>query len=268
MKSPKEHTLDRLLLGLLDKDNPSYRLASLLVADPEVEAIQDFANSVSIKRLNYNDHGPVHMRQVAYNSVRMLSLLRDAGIHSSLEAEETGTYDDSVCALVLASFLHDLGMSVSRTDHELTGIMIARPIMDRLLSTVFPGDIARRVAIVSVATEAMLGHMANRRISSIEAGLLLVADGCDMEKGRARIPMSISSAPKTGDIHKYSANSIEKVTIGKGKEKPISVDVEMSSDVGYFQIEEVLLPKIAMSPAKPFVEVYAGVSGQERKQYL
>jgi metal-dependent HD superfamily phosphatase/phosphodiesterase len=140
--------------------------------------------------------------------------------------------------------------------------------MDRLLKEVFPNDLGRQIAIMSVATEGILGHMANRRVSSVEAGLLLVADGCDMEKGRARIPMSISTAPKTGDIHKYSANSIEKVAIRKGEEKPILVDVEMSSDVGFFQIEEVLLPKIAMSPAKQYVEVFAGVVGQPKKQYL
>ena len=42
----------------------------------------------------------------------------------------------------------------------------------------------------------------------------------------------------------------------------------MSSDVGFFQIEEVLLPKIDASPAKQYVELYAAVAGQERKCYL
>ena len=42
----------------------------------------------------------------------------------------------------------------------------------------------------------------------------------------------------------------------------------MSTDVGFFQIEEVLLPKVNMSPAKQFIELYAGVTGQETKKYL
>jgi metal-dependent HD superfamily phosphatase/phosphodiesterase len=42
----------------------------------------------------------------------------------------------------------------------------------------------------------------------------------------------------------------------------------MSSDVGFFQVEEVLLPKISMSPAKVYVQVHAGVIGKERKKYL
>ena len=42
----------------------------------------------------------------------------------------------------------------------------------------------------------------------------------------------------------------------------------MSSDVGFFQIEEVLLQKINSSPAKNLVELFAGVDGKETKKYL
>ena len=60
--------------------------------------------------------------------------------------------------------------------------------------------------------------MATHPIHSVEAGIILIADGCDMTKGRARIPLEIPSKPAEGDIHKYSANSIEKVKIGRGNE--------------------------------------------------
>ena len=42
----------------------------------------------------------------------------------------------------------------------------------------------------------------------------------------------------------------------------------MSADVGFFQIEEVLFTKIDSSPAKQYVELYAGVDGEEAKCYL
>lgn len=37
---------------------------------------------------------------------------------------------------------------------------------------------------------------------------------------------------------------------------------------GFFQIEEVLIPKINSSPAKGFVELYARVMENEKKRYL
>lgn len=268
MKSPKEYSLERRFLALFESGSPSARIAKILVDDAEIQAVQDYGNSVSIKRLGYNDHGPVHMRQVAYNATVMLDLLRKAGVKTCLEQEGTGTYDDSLCAVVLASFLHDLGMTIGRQDHELLSCILAQPIIDRILPGVFPDDLQKRVVIRSLALEGIFGHMATRKIHSLEAGLILVADGCDMEKGRARIPMALNTSPKTGDIHKYSANSIENVSLGVGEKLPIKIEVEMSSDVGLFQIEEVLLPKINMSPVKPYIELYAHVTGQEPKQYL
>jgi metal-dependent HD superfamily phosphatase/phosphodiesterase len=71
-----------------------------------------------------------------------------------------------------------------------------------------------------------------------------------------------------GDIHKYSANSIEDVRIQAGKEKPIRIEALMSSEVGLFQIEEVLLGKISASTAKAYIELYAQVHTGEPKRYL
>ena len=89
-----------------------------------------------------------------------------------------------------------------------------------------------------------------------------------MTKGRARIPLAINTTPKVGDIHKYSANAIDRIYIHKGENKPIRIDIEMTGEVGFFQIEEVLITKINMSPSKQFVELYAGVIGEEPKCYM
>ncbi len=268
MKSPKEISIEKKILEALTPGGTARAAAEILMEDAEVQQMQEYANTVSIVRLGYNDHGPVHMRTVTRNAVNMLNLLHDAGIKSSIEAENSGTFDDSLCAVIFAAFLHDLGMAMGRQDHELFSMTLAKPIIERTLEKVFPNNMAKQVVIRSVALEGIIGHMANRRIHSIEAGIILIADGSDMEKGRARIPLVLKTEPKAGDIHKYSANSIESVKITPGDPKSIRISVEMSTDVGFFQIEEVLLPKINMSPAKQFIELYAGIVGQEIKKYL
>jgi len=268
MKSPKEISIERKILENIAPDCAARQVAEILMEDTEVQHMQEYANTVSIVRLGYNDHGPVHMRTVTRNAVIMVNMLHEAGIKTSIEAENSGTLDDSLCAVIFASFLHDLGMAMGRQDHELFSMTLAKPIIERTLERVFPNNTAKQVVIRSVALEGIIGHMANRRINSIEAGILLIADGSDMEKGRARIPMVLNTEPKAGDIHKYSANSIERVQISKGDPKPIRITVEMSTDVGFFQIEEVLLPKVNMSPAKQYIELYAGIVGQGAKKYL
>lgn len=60
----------------------------------------------------------------------------------------------------------------------------------------------------------------------------------------------IGSVALEGDIHKYSANAIERVKISSGEELPLKIEIEMKSEVGFFQVEEVLLIKIQSSPSK------------------
>ncbi len=268
MKSVKESVTETKIIEKLKKYPKCSELVKYIFQDIELQEMQEYANNVSIKRLGFNDHGPVHMRQVAINSIKMLNILHEAGIPTSLEQEEIGTFEDSLCAVVIASLMHDLGMMIGRQGHEEMSVMLALPLIDRTLNAIFKDDIHKRVVIKSLAIEAIIGHMSSRKIHSIEAGILLIADGCDMTKGRARIPMAINTTPKVGDIHKYSANAITKVNIQHGETKPIKIDIEMSAQVGFFQIEEVLFTKIDSSPAKQFIELYAGVDGEERKRYL
>ncbi len=268
MKSIKELSTETKILDRLKNIPVCLEMVKYLFADEELQEMQEYANNVSIRRLGFNDHGPVHMRQVVGNAIKMLNILHEAGIRTSIEIEEIGTFEDSMCAVILAGLMHDLGMAIGRQGHEEMSVLLAQPIIDRTLLHVFPDNLHRRVIIKSVATEAIIGHMSSRKIHSIEAGILLIADGCDMTKGRARIPMAINTTPKVGDIHKYSANAINRIGIHRGERKPIKIDIEMSGDVGFFQIEEVLLTKIDSSPSKEYVELYAGVAGQERKCYL
>lgn len=288
MKSPKEINLEEKILDSLfpeklNGETVPYEVAKILIDDPEIAEIQNYANHVSIVRLGYNDHGPVHMRTVARNCIKMMKILHEAKIETSLEKEKIGTFTDSLTAVLLASFMHDLGMTVGRQDHELYSVTIALPIIDRILKQVLKDDLQRRIVIRSVAMEGIVGHMGTHKIHSLEAGMILIGDGCDMTKGRARIPIALFNGAKVGDIHKYSANSIEKVKIFNGLEsdraqelkseanseiKPICIEVEMSSEVGFFQIEEVLIQKINSSPVRPYISLYAGITGQEFKKYL
>jgi metal-dependent HD superfamily phosphatase/phosphodiesterase len=271
MKSGKELALDTMILEKVRSfslSGKTERLAELFLGDDEIQAVQDYANVVSIVRLKYNDHGPVHIRTVALNSLIMLELLRQADVKTNLEKEETGDFEDSLAAVLCGAFLHDMGMSVGRQDHELFSVYISYPVLTRLLSEVYGKDIRKQAIIRSLAIETISGHMGTRTIHSLEAGIVQVADGCDMKKGRARIPLAIAESPHVGDIHQYSAHAIEGLTIKAGRERPIAIEVNMSSEVGLFQVEEVLLNKIASGTAKSYIELYAILNGSEPKRYL
>ncbi|MBN2017589.1 MAG: phosphohydrolase [Candidatus Cloacimonetes bacterium] len=265
-KTHKQQNLEKTIISHLK--GKAKEIAEHIFEDEEVQALQDYANTVSIKRLGYNDHGPVHMRKAALNALKMFDLLHKAGIKFNLENENLGTVEDSQVSVLMASLLHDVGMSSTRDHHEIIGIIIAEPIIQRILDVIYGKDIHRKCILKSMVIEGIFGHMATEKIYSLEAGLVLIGDGCDMEKGRSRITTLLSQQPRVGDIHKYSASSIQKVNILKGEKKPIKILIEMSQSAGFFQIEEVLFPKIVSSPVKPYIELYGQVKNKDMMQYL
>lgn len=277
-KSPKEQYVEKQIRDLVTRmvsettgdDDLPLRLWNLILDDADMKAIQDYANTVSITRLGLNDHGPVHMKTVCLNVLNMLFILHQTGVQTSLQKEQSGVFADSVCAVMLSALLHDSGMTIGRKDHELYSGIISYTLIDSLLKRLLPenNDIMRRTVIRSVAMEGILGHMGNRPIHTIEAGLIQIADGCDMIKGRARIPLEIQTKPTEGDIHKYSANSIQKVRLTQGEERPLRICIEMTSEVGFFQVEGVLIPKIMTSPAKHLIELHANIVGEKAKRYI
>ena len=158
MKSVKEISVESKILKRLQSHPLCLELAQYLFEDGELQEMQDYANNVSIKRLGYNDHGPVHMRQVAANSIKMLNILHECGIKTSLEKEEIGTFEDSMCAVILAGLMHDLGMMIGRQGHEEMSVILAKPLVERALMHILPNDLHRRVVIRSLVIEAIIGR--------------------------------------------------------------------------------------------------------------
>jgi len=278
VKSQKEQIVEEKLIKLVnemvarysDRDELPRAIITYMLASDEIKSLQDYANIVSISRLGFNDHGPVHMKIVCRNALKMLRILHDAGIKTSIEQDSVGSFSDSMSAVIIAALLHDTGMTIARKSHELYSGIVSYSIINTVLQAVLPhdSDVMRRTVISSTAMECIIGHMGTYPIHSIEAGVILAADGCDMTKGRARISLDILTKCAEGDIHKYSAHAIEKVSILPGEESPLKIEVQMTSEVGLFQVEEVLIPKLQSSSIKPLIELYAGVDGEDVKRYL
>ena len=264
--TPKEKSLDRVLLNrTTGKVNT---LLKRLLSDQEINLTHSYANVVSVRRLGYNDHGPVHARITTYNALKILRLLHEGGIKTSLEAEFVSDYEASQVAVALGCFLHDTGMGVTREAHEWHSVNLMDPHIVRYLEWLYPDDQALRVVIRAMAHEIIVGHMAHVRVHSIEAGTVLVADGTDMTKGRSLIPLNLQLDPEVGDMHRFSANTISKVEILKGERKPVRVSIQMDNPTGLFQIEEVLMGKVKASPIMKHLEIEARIDGQEPRLYL
>ena len=237
------------------------RLWRLLTGDEEVEALLRMANINAVTRLLYNDHGPMHARIVAGSALEIASILFDSGLlPSSVEHGTASDVEQARAIILAAAYLHDIGNSLHRDNHEFAGSLMAVQILDRIFPEVFPDEPRRRLKMMEmeVAHAIYATHMGVQALT-LEASIVKVADATDMAEGRARYPYKRGKS----DIHAISALSIKKVELGKGRERPLRITVYMSDRAGYFQIERVLLPKVETSLLRGHLEIAPVVDGSE-----
>jgi metal-dependent HD superfamily phosphatase/phosphodiesterase len=224
----------------------------LMESDLEIQNTLHMSNVMAVERLKYNDHGPVHAKIAAGSALEIFSLLTQEVTPTTVQ-NKVCAFEDAKLVVLCGSYLHDLGNSIHRVNHQSHSCILANPILDRLLKTVYPNDAALAVRLKSEILHAIFSHEEDVDCLSVEAGAAKIADGTDMAHGRTRIPY------RTGrvDIHSLSALSITKVEIEKGKWKPVQILVNMNNPAGVFQIEEVLEKKIQTSGIQHLVEVIA-----------
>ena len=250
---------NRLIFNHLEEPRVRH-IFELLEGDMEVQTYLKMSNEMVVKRLNYNDHGPVHARIAAGSSLEILDLI-------SKEVEPT-TVANGICdwegaklVTMVGSYLHDIGNSVHREGHIMHSCYLAAPILERMYSVVYPGDHEHVLKMKCETLHAIYAHEDPIEALSIEAGAAKVADGTDMAEGRARIPYRGGKV----DMHSISATAIKRVDLEPGKKKLVSVKIYMDNPSGVFQIEEVIGKKVETSGISKYVELIAIENGREIK---
>ncbi|HUV61673.1 MAG TPA: HD domain-containing protein [Thermoplasmata archaeon] len=228
-------------------------LFRMLQTDAEVTTLFNLANFIAVRKLGYNDHGPIHARICAANGIRLLDILVG---DDSVELDSVKglglSEEDAYVIVMVACMLHDIGNAVHREEHEIFSVIYAKSLLDRLLTEIYP-EISRRTEVLSQILHAVYAHDHGENALTIEAAIVVVADGADITKGRGRLSFDLGKH----DIHSISALSIESVEIKKGETKPIEIHVTMSNSAGIYQLQETLGKKVAASPLRDYVEIVA-----------
>ena len=228
------------------------RLYENLVNDARLMAHWNLSNYTTVSKLSYNDHGPIHARVVTSYSMQIMTLLMAANVPMDVIQSGAGGADDAFLVTLAGIMLHDIGNSVHRSNHELIGVQLAQPLLESYLPALYP-DLEQRQLIEDFIYSAVMCHDVAPPPLFMECAVVAVADGCDMTKGRARMPFDLGKV----DIHAVSALAIEEVNISKGEDVPVEISVLMSNSAGIFQVEQTLIRKLLVTPLKTYVTVRA-----------
>ena len=230
--------------------------------DVELQQLWRCANINAVDRSGISDHGEVHIQIVANAALKMLRLLADAGVEMSVVTHYGLTKEDAEVIVVLAACLHDLGIAIHRDNHEVYSLFLAWTKARELLDGLY--DVAQRTIIVAETLHAIDAHRWEVRCLTVEAGILKVADALDITEGRSRIPFEAGAM----NIHAVSAAAIDAVSIDRGDEVPIRIEIAMSNSAGIFQVDELLKRKLCHSSIAPYVQVVARIEGETEKRLL
>src|SRR6187200_3383111 len=238
------------------------RLLERVNADSQLKAWWHVANVNAVLRLQINDHSWVHVQIVANIALRLLRLLVKHDVQPSAQRDYRLTADDSEMIVVLASLLHDVGISIHRRDHEDWSLFLAEPKMRELLDGIY--EEPELTVVVSEALQAITSHRESGHPLTLEAGIVRVADALDIEEGRSRIPFERGRV----SIHSISAAAIDEVVISEGEDRPVSVEIKMNNSAGVYQVDELLKSKLHGSGLEPYVEVVARIENEAEKSLV
>lgn len=228
------------------------QLWETLLHDAEARANWDMANYMAVNKLGYNDHGMTHGIITSTNAVRIFDLLVDSGVKPDVVASGAGDLDDACLVTCVATLLHDIGNQVHRRYHEMMGVGLARDLLDRVMPE-FYRDVTQRIELRAFMLNAILTHDFDPPPLTFEGGVVGVADGTDVTKGRGRKAFDLGKI----DIHSVSALAIDEVHIGPGGDFPVEITVVMNNSAGIFQIEDTLTKKVVRGPLSKWITVTA-----------
>ncbi|HSK18968.1 MAG TPA: HD domain-containing protein [Longimicrobiales bacterium] len=229
-------------------------------ADDELYALWQAANVNAIERLGMTDHGPVHVKIVMNIAVKLYRLLVDGGVEPSIVHNYEMDVRDGEVIVAAGALLHDIGMSIHRSDHEAYSLFLAQPKLKDFYAGIY--DPRTAAIMVSETLHAIIAHRSGGRPLTLEAGIVRIADALDMAKGRSRIPFAHGSV----SIHSISAAAIEAVHIDSGEDKPVRLSIEMSNSAGVFQLDQLFREKLAGSGLEPYIELEARIEGEQEKR--
>lgn len=255
-----KESLDSVILKIDTNNNELLeKVVSIINSNDEIKTLWKIINVNATNRLGYSDHGPTHFQIVANQSLKIARILGSKGVEMSVVKDLGLTYEHAEVIIFLASIMHDLGMSIHRVNHEQFSLFIARDMLRDILSFL---PVEEKMVVLSETLHAIISHSHGSagKTSTVEGGVVRVADALDMTKGRARISRLLL------DIQNISNKAIESVEVLEGDKKYIKIKIIMTNPAGIFQIDDLVEEKLEPSGLRKYIDVEAYIieNGSEK----
>lgn len=219
--------------------------------DVRTQALIEAQNINPTVRLRFNDHGPKHIETVLQRAIELYDLLNVGDISFNGATDHGLDTADEPVIIALGAIFHDVGHVIHRDRHTYHSIPLAIDRLTEILDGVY--DPKTATSLMGEVLHAIVCHHTEESPLTREAGVVRIADALDMERGRSRIPYEHGGR----GINTISSRAIQSVNLHPGDNRPVAIEIEMTSDAGIFQVDELLKSKVNDSRLEEFIRIIA-----------
>jgi metal-dependent HD superfamily phosphatase/phosphodiesterase len=238
------------------------RVLEYIENDPEITTYLEAQNVNAVARKGYNDHGTKHIEIVRNRALRLYELLKLGDVEFNGAGDQGLEEADESVIVALAATIHDIGHVVHRDSHAYYSIPLAADLLDRMLPEFY--DVPEAVRVKAEVLHAILCHHTEEDPLTTEAGVIRIADGLDMERGRSRLPYERGGR----GINTISSQAIESVSLYEGDGTAVLAEIEMRNAAGVYQVDELLKEKLRRSGLEDDVRIVALNTGGDSNQLV
>jgi metal-dependent HD superfamily phosphatase/phosphodiesterase len=154
--------------------------------DPYLQGLWEMSDYLLKTKMHFNAHGDTHAKVVAANAIKMFDVLVRKGVEIDTVHDGIGDIDDAFLIILASALLHDIGNAIQREKHYNHSVILAIPMLGRLLPEIYKDPM--KLAQIRGSILYCIGtHMEDVKSYTLEASILKIADGTDIAKGRSRL---------------------------------------------------------------------------------
>lgn len=195
-----------------------------ILEDMEIRSIYETADLISRVELE-TPHDYTHALRATYICGKLIQLVKDTNLRSELY--KILDEQSMNLALLIASYLHDIGNFVNREEHALAGSIIAFNILDKYLREVENGDIIKSIICHSIAE-----HSPRKVLpTTVHSSIVALSDKLDISRVRV-------AGHQLSTFKEYATDDVLEISLRKRREL-ITIEITISHPSGLYRIEKL-----------------------------
>ncbi|MEM3615988.1 MAG: phosphohydrolase, partial [Candidatus Methanomethylicia archaeon] len=109
---------------------------NMLERSIEIQTLLKMSNIMAVKRLKYNDHGPVHSRITSGAALEILKIISKHRTPNVI-LDHGMNMEDAQLTILLGAYLHDIGNCIHRIQHPQNGCYIIEKPLNKILRNIY-----------------------------------------------------------------------------------------------------------------------------------